>query len=163
MESKEYTLYELNSLAEGINKLLGIAKSKKLNTKLVYNLTKNFKTIKSEIETIQEQFKDSPEGYVDYMTELQELALDCGGEKTDDGVSLQTDDFKREEFETKQEALNEKYSETLEKSEEVMEYNQNISSTEISDVELRRLKLDWFPETVTLDEIPYSIIDLIEE
>lgn len=167
-ETQQYSLNELNAIANGIQSLLQRSKSADISysRNLLYLLSKNLRIIENETKIVSEQMQDDIPEFEEYRKEVFSVAIECGGkmrEYPDGGqyVDMQTDEFDKEEFAEKKVQIDTKFSDTIEHQQKINVENEKVKQEAFAEVKWHGIPLDYFPEEGSVDDIPYVINDLI--
>lgn len=157
----KYTFIELQILEEDLKDITDLDKD--LSFEYVYGVRKILSQIKEFKELIRECLKDNDESYNSYVDELFELASEHGAEinrnQMQRSINFESEDFDKEAFEEDKEELDERYEEAL----EIAEYNNDILQNKEVEVDLPKISISAFSETVSFDELPDSLLPLIKE
>lgn len=164
---KQYSAKDFEQLSNGYNKILGNTEDKKYNRALVFTILKNMKNMSQELEIIKDMFKDDDEKFIEYISKIQEKAVEHGAERKQQGnrsiVDIDVEGFEKEAFEKAQKKMEKEYSDAIKRQEEIIKHNNEERSRKYSDLTLKPLKLSWFPKEISTSDIPFELIDLIEE
>lgn len=161
---KKVTFVELKEISDELKNIVNL--NKDYDFDYVYNIRKILKKVKSEMQNIRDCLEDNVEGFSDYQQEVFELGVSCNAEKVRVGQGFQlnfdTEDFDKKKFIEQQKELEEKYKKTLEKQKTVQEKNQKIINNQEVKVDFPTIPKDAFSDELNFDELPDSLIDLIE-
>lgn len=161
---KNVTFLDLKQMSDDIKNIVNIDKDHDFD--YVYNIRKILKKVKSEMENVRECLKDDVDEFSDYRQKLFELAENCGAEKKEnDGsvtLNFETDEFDEDKFTEKQKELEEEYKQTLEKQKEIQQHNKDIIENKEVEVDFPTIPKEAFSNEINFDELPDSLIDLIE-
>ena len=168
METTRYSYNEILDKFHTFDQLLQKSENTPYDRRLVYGLNKNLKIAQDQLKELGEQLKEFPDSYQNYIEELQQLGLECGGEsETDDNdiisVKINVDGFDTEKFDKKSKSLKEKHSNTLKYIHKINTENDKFKTEKLAEVNWYILSLDWFPEELSYKELPFSIMDIIKE
>lgn len=169
-EQKQYSLNELNTIANSLNSLLARSKESDVeySRNLLYSLSKNLRIIEEEVKTISKQLQDDDPQFEEYRNELFKAASECGGEVKPNNqggqfVDMQVDSFDKVKFDKKREELNEKFVDVIKNQEKIQSENEKTKREAVAEPDWHSISLNYFPETGSIDDIPYVINDLIKE
>lgn len=160
---KKYSATELVKYGKTFDDILVKSKETKYSRELVYALTKNLRLANEELQDVKSMFRKAPERYTEYNDLLKEAAMECGGQKHESGVDITVDDFDAATFDVKQDELNERFADVLYEVKQINEENATLRDKPVAAIEWYPLQLEWFPEMIDYTELPYVILDLIEE
>lgn len=162
-----YSYNDLTGHARAIQKILKRSEEQEYSSKLIYTLNKNLRIIEQEIQLIEEQLKDMPEGWNDYQRKIQELAVQHGGEVKQNvhGSYIDTsgENFDLDKFNAESKKLAKENKDLINEAESVTQYNKETKAEALAEVTWKPIKLDYFPENIKAADMPFELIDLIEE
>jgi len=163
--ANSYSFNELVGISNSIHELLKKSKETKYDRKLLFGLNKNLKKAQEELEQLREQLLDPSEKYQEYITKLQYLAVECGGVReikdTQQIVKTEVEGFDKKKFDKEGTKLSQEYKDVIDEANKLETQNRKFMAEKAADVDWQSLKLDWFPENVSIEDMPYEITDLI--
>lgn len=152
---------EINRIAHAIKQMIDSGDS--YNRKLMYALQKNMSIVTKELELLDNSLHKYPEEYKEYRRELFELAIECGGEQMGGEVRMDVEGFDKDTFFTKSNELKDKHKKAIKAGESVDKLNKEFLEEHEIEIEWYKLQLDWFPDELSVKDMPYEIFELIEE
>lgn len=162
----KYSYNELASISQAIQGLLNRSKEQAYSRKLIYGLNKNLRVIQQEMELIEDQFEDTPEGWDEYQQKIQEAGIEAGGKHVEENgqsfIKLQVEGFDKDMFDKAVESLKSENEELIKKNTKVVMNNNKTRQEKLADVEWFALSLDEFPEEMSAEDMPFQLIDLID-
>lgn len=125
--------------------------------KFVYGISKNKKRMQSEIESLQELFKDEPT-YIEYDRERVRMCQSMCDKDDKNAPIIINNSYqiteKKSEFNDAMDKLKEKYKDAIEKNEAKVKEIENILDEDI-EIDFYLIDIGYFPNGISIDHMDY--------